>query len=139
MEHNKTSSFTTQKGRNQDAQDHRFRTNLFFVPIQGMSKNQVSDLLSKSKIYIDFETIPEGSPAPRAAMAGCCVITGFKAPRATLKTFNPRIYQIKRQPPDYIKIESLAYDILENFDEHNKHFEEYRTSIRSEPMILNSR
>lgn len=141
MEHNKKNIivYNPKKGVTKTRKIIDSNPNLFFVPIQGMSKNQVSDLLSKSKIYIDFGNHPGKDRLPReAAMAGCCVITGIQGAAGNAEDVPiPRIYKLNDNHLDYVsKFESLAYDILENFDEHSKHFEEYRTSIRSEPMIF---
>lgn len=113
--------------------------NLSFVPIHGMSKNQVSEIFLKSKIYIDFGNHPGKDRLPReAAMAGCCVITGIQGAAGNTEDVPiPQLYKLKDNHPDYVsKFESLAHEIFENFEEHSKHFEEYRNSIRSEPTIF---
>jgi len=50
--------------------------NIKFSPIIDMSRDQIIDLLGKSKIYIDFGNHPGKDRIPReAAILGCCVIT----------------------------------------------------------------
>lgn len=51
--------------------------NLDFVPIENMTRQEVIDLLKKSKVYIDFGFHPGKDRIPReAAILKCCVITG---------------------------------------------------------------
>ena len=49
-----------------------------FAPIENLNRRQVSSLLRKGKVYIDFGNHPGKEHIPReAAISGCCVITGF--------------------------------------------------------------
>ena len=51
--------------------------NIKFIPIENMTREEVSELLSKAKVYIDFGNHPGKDRIPReAAISGCCVITG---------------------------------------------------------------
>lgn len=51
--------------------------NIKFVPIENMTRDEVSKLLSSAKVYIDFGNHPGKDRIPReAAISGCCVITG---------------------------------------------------------------
>jgi len=51
--------------------------NIKFIPIENMTRDEVSNLLLKAKVYIDFGNHPGKDRIPReAAISGCCVITG---------------------------------------------------------------
>lgn len=51
--------------------------NIKFVPIENMTRDEVANLLSVAKVYIDFGNHPGKDRIPReAAISGCCVITG---------------------------------------------------------------
>jgi len=113
--------------------------NLSFVPIHGMTKTQVSDLLSQAKIYIDFGNHPGKDRLPReAAMAGCCVITGTHGAAENAEDIPiPRKYKLNDKNPGFAsEFKDLAHDIIQNFEEHSQHFEDYRASIRSEPTTF---
>lgn len=132
-------AYNPRKGLRRTHRAIESNTDLSFVPIQGMTKTQVSDLLSRAKIYIDFGNHPGKDRLPReAAMAGCCVITGIQGAAGNTEDIPiPRRYKLNDNNHDYVsEFRSLAHNILENFDEHSKHFDEYRASIRSEPMIF---
>ena len=48
-----------------------------FVPIENMTREEVANLLSNGKVYIDFGNHPGKDRIPReAAVSGCCIITG---------------------------------------------------------------
>ena len=48
-----------------------------WIPIEKMSFQEVADLMSKSRVYIDFGNHPGKDRIPReAAICGCCVVTG---------------------------------------------------------------
>lgn len=50
-----------------------------WVAIHGMTEDHVAQVMSASKVYVDFGTHPGMDRMPReAAMAGCCVITGMR-------------------------------------------------------------
>lgn len=112
---------------------------LTFVPIHGMTKAQVSDLLSKAKIYIDFGNHPGKDRLPReAAMAGCCVITGIQGAAGNTEDVPiPQRYKLNDNSLGYLsEFGPLAHSILTNFEEHSRNFDDYRASIRAEPMLF---
>lgn len=107
-----------------------------FVPIEDMTEQEVSDLLSTAKVYIDFGAHPGKDRLPReAAMAGCCVITGRRGSAG-----NPvdipilKKYKIPEDAPDFFqRFEPLADFILANYQLASADFDAYRERIRHEP------
>ena len=52
---------------------------LKWIPIKNMTTKQVKELLSSSRVYVDFGNHPGKDRFPReAVISGCCVITGKK-------------------------------------------------------------
>jgi hypothetical protein len=50
---------------------------LQWVPIAGLSRDEVAEIMAYSKVYVDFGGHPGRCRLPREALAaGCCVITG---------------------------------------------------------------
>lgn len=48
-----------------------------FVPLKGLDREQLRELLETSKLYIDFGHFPGKDRLPREAVSnGCCIITG---------------------------------------------------------------
>ncbi|HOV15574.1 MAG TPA: hypothetical protein PK771_14905, partial [Spirochaetota bacterium] len=50
-----------------------------WIPLINLKRNEMSNLLLKAKVYIDFGEHPGKDRIPReSAISGCCVITGLK-------------------------------------------------------------
>ena len=48
-----------------------------FIPLRGLSREQLNDLFFKAKIYIDFGKFPGKDRLFReAALNNCCILTG---------------------------------------------------------------
>ena len=59
-----------------------------FIPLINCTREQLSALFSKSKIYIDFGNHPGKDRMPReAALNNCCIIVGKNGAANFLKTF----------------------------------------------------
>lgn len=110
-----------------------------FVPIKGMTKAQVNELLSTAKIYIDFGLHPGKDRLPReAAMAGCCIITGLSGSAGNNEDITiPGKYKLNDNNRSFIKeFGLLAKSIFSDFEEHSNQFEKYRNLIREEPSLF---
>lgn len=108
---------------------------LQWLPIEGLTREGVIELLSRCKVYIDFGNHPGKDRIPReAALCKCIVITGM---RGAAKYFEdvpiPQKYKIneKRKSACSDAI-ALIKDALENYDSCIGDFEPYRNSIASE-------
>lgn len=54
-----------------------FAPDLDFVPLKGLSQDQLIEKYTTSKLYVDFGPFPGAERIPKeAALFGCCVITG---------------------------------------------------------------
>ena len=108
-----------------------------FVPIENMTQIQVSELLGRAKIYVDFGHHPGKDRIPReAAMAGCCIITGQRgAARYHEDVPIPNKYKLDDSREEYVnEFGELVDQVFSNFNSHAKDFDEYRTHILEEPM-----
>lgn len=105
-----------------------------FVPIVNMTREQVVDLLSESKLYIDLGPHPGKDRIPReAASLGCCVITnrmGSAGNDVDLPIPEDCKYGLNRRELD--RIPTKIKEIFRNFPEEHRRFEIYRTVIRNE-------
>jgi hypothetical protein len=105
-----------------------------FVPLINLTNEQVKDLLSHSKVYIDFGEHPGKDRFPReAAISGCCVITGKRGAARYQKDVpindEFKFLDVDENISDIVdKIE----DCLENYDKNIVKFERYRKMIRNE-------
>ncbi|EKO3767285.1 hypothetical protein P0F26_002971 [Vibrio metschnikovii] len=111
-----------------------------FVPIQNMTSDQVAELLSESKIYIDFGNHPGKDRIPReAAMAGCIVITGIKgSARNSVDIPVDRKYKVDESSEYLIaNVSNLIRDSFNNYDFFSKDFDVYRDKIVREEHDFN--
>lgn len=110
-----------------------------FIPIQGMSADEVRSLLETSKVYIDFGTHPGKDRFPReAAMAGCCIITGVQGSAANPEDI-PILgkYKLDDNSDQFLcEFRPLIDKIFTDFENCTKEFENYRRIIRREPEIF---
>lgn len=105
-----------------------------WVAIQNMTKEQMVELLQKSKLYIDFGEHPGKDRLPReAAISGCCIITGRRG--AAGNPFDLCInddYKIDEKEHGLEDIVIKIKEVLKNYDILRKDFEEYRNTIKNE-------
>lgn len=106
-----------------------------FIPIANISPDEVSELLSRAKIYIDFGHHPGKDRMPReAAIAKCCVITGRKGSARYYQDL-PILdkYKLKDYDDSYVKsFGELINNIYSDYCIHISDFEEYRRKISEE-------
>lgn len=105
-----------------------------FVPIQGMSNEQVCELLSRSKVYIDFGNHPGKDRFPREArMMNCCIITGKNG---SAKFYEDVCiadkYKFDAKRCNLTKISDVIKDCIKNYDENIVNFDDYKNIIKSE-------
>ncbi len=108
--------------------------NIKFVPLINLSNDEVSVLLKKSKVYIDFGEHPGKDRFPREAVAsGCCIITGKKGAAKNSKDIPiPRQYKFADNEKNIPLIINKIGDCLMNYETNNKKFSEYRDMIKGE-------
>lgn len=105
-----------------------------FIPLKGLSRKELQELLGKSKLYIDFGHFPGKDRLPREAVVnGCCIITGKNGAsyfyedvpigsRYKFDTKNSNIPQIA---------ECIEY-VLNNYDKCKVDFDDYRKIVLAE-------
>ncbi len=106
-----------------------------FIPIKGLTREEVISLLKKAKVYIDFGNHPGKDRIPReAAILGCCVITGKKGSAKYFEDIPiPDKYKIEDKMENIPIIVERIKDIFENFEERYNDFNFYRKKIKKEP------
>ena len=109
-----------------------------FVPIQNMTRNEVRDILRKSKVYIDFGNHPGKDRIPReAALSMNCIVTGKRGAAANPVDIPiPERYKISGENISLNKIRLLLQNIMSNYDKYVKDFEIYRNIIKREESVF---
>ena len=103
-----------------------------FIPLQGLSRTRLINLMRQSKLYIDFGDHPGKDRMPReAAMCGCCVITSRNGSAAYSEDVGlPDYYKIERGEANISKIADRIREVLRLYPVDD--FAEYREQIKGE-------
>ncbi|SKA87538.1 hypothetical protein SAMN05428976_11014 [Clostridium sp. USBA 49] len=101
-------------------------------PIVNMKRDEVINLLRKSKVYIDFGNHPGKDRIPReAAICGCCVITGKKG---SARFYNDvpidDSFKFEDSPSNLEKIIYKIKECFSNYQEETRKFDKYREIIK---------
>lgn len=111
-----------------------------WMPIVGMSPEEIIKNMSESRVYIDFGDHPGKDRMPReAAIRGCCIVTGRNG-SASYPEDVPIMgqYKFERKEENIPRICARIGQILENYDACIADFEHYRTVIRGEKTKFES-
>lgn len=106
-----------------------------FIPVTGMKRAQIVDLMRKSMVWIDFGGFPGKDKLPREAGAcGMCLITGSQGSARYHKDLAiPDSYKLDNLNfADLGVIAGLIRYVIANFDEVQKLFTGYRDRLRQE-------
>lgn len=105
-----------------------------FVPIENMTRDEVANLLSTAKVYIDFGNHPGKDRIPReAAISGCCVITG-KDGSAKFHEDVPidEEFKFTSTVKNIPLIVEKIKDCFGNYEFESKKFDNYKELIKNE-------
>lgn len=105
------------------------------MPIKGYSREGVRDLLSRSKVYIDFGNHPGKDRIPREAAAmGACVIVNRRGSAGNFQDVPlSDAYKVDDQSPGFAQDAATKIQaVLGNFEFHSQQFNAYRGIIAEE-------
>lgn len=105
-----------------------------FVPIQNMTRQEVVDLMCRSKVYVDFGSHPGKDRMPReAALCGCCIFTSFLG-SANFYDDVPLSsdFKFERTKKNIPAVIEKIKGVFSNYEEERKQFDAYREFIKSE-------
>ena len=113
--------------------------NYNFVPIEKMNIEQVKELLSKAKVYIDFGNHPGKDRLPReAAIMKCCVICGTRG--SAINEIDIPIeskYKINVNQYNWFNdAKKIILDCLNNYEKNILNFDGYRLIISEEKRLF---
>lgn len=126
--------FNPAKGKRFTSKLIRRSEGITYVPLVGMSNEEVRDTLRKAKVYIDFGNHPGKDRFPReAASMGCCVITNKKG--SALNDEDVHIdaqFKFDQKRKNIPAIVGTIKRCIVSYDQAIPLFEEYRSRIRKE-------
>ncbi|WP_413587448.1 hypothetical protein [Bdellovibrio sp. HCB274] len=105
-----------------------------FVALEKLTPEQVSNLLSKGMVYIDFGNHPGKDRFPReAAISGACIIVGMKGSAKYYEDVPiPAEYKFQDEDGVEANIINKIRECFEQFEVKTKDFDHYRNIIRAE-------
>lgn len=105
-----------------------------FLPIINMTREEVVDLLNSSMVYIDFGYHPGKDRIPReAAILGNCIITSLKGSANNHLDINiSERYKFKDNNSELSNIVLTIEECLDDYIQRSHDFDEYRRSILKE-------
>lgn len=110
----------------------RKNPDIHFEPIRNMTREEVQNLLKKSKVYIDFGNHPGKDRIPREArMQGCVVITGRNGSAKYLEDV-PVEEKFERKTKNISAISNLIRKIFSEYDFYNQKQMNYTETICKE-------
>lgn len=109
-----------------------------FIALQGMTPDQISDLMTRAKIYMDFGEFPGPERIPREAVTmGCNIITGRRGSAANdidIPIPNEMKFEDKEENiPDILE---KINDMLNNYDKYYPYYDKYRIKVKNQVSLL---
>jgi len=117
-----------------------FCPDIKFIPIQNMTPEEVNNILSRAKLYIDFGRHPGKDRIPREAVLNkCCIITNMMGSAGNdIDLPIPRDYKFMRIDYNSLKkIRNLIEKVFSDYDFENIKFNRYRDLIEKEKTEFN--
>ena len=109
------------------------------VPLTGMTRGEICDLLGRAKVYIDFGSHPGKDRIPREAAAlGACVLTNRRGSAAnSIDLPLPDELKIDDHNPEFATIAAeKIHQLMDDYEFHAAQLDAYRHSIALEPAAF---
>lgn len=105
-----------------------------WCPLQGFSVSQMQQVMSSSKLYVDFGSHPGKDRIPReAAICGCCVITGRRgSAKNDIDVPIPEKYKFEEKDNPIQAVHECITTVMNNFEAASHDFDNYRDIIMHE-------
>ena len=130
--------YNPKKGRRFTRQLIKSCRDIKFIPIINMNNEQVIEIMSEAKVYIDFGNHPGKDRMPReAAMLKCCIITGKKGSAKYYEDVSiPDEFKFSDCKKSFKNIREKIYTVFEDYENETKKFDFYREKIKNEKPLF---
>lgn len=110
-----------------------------FKPIQNMTPDQITELMARSKIYIDFGNFPGPERIPREAVTmGCNIITSKNGAAANdIDVPIPHELKYEDKEENIPEIIERLKDMLDNYEKYYHFYDVYREKVVKQIELLN--
>lgn len=115
-------------------------TNIDFVPIQNMSRDEVRESLRQAKVYVDFGYFPGPERMPREAAALQCNIVTSKVGSAAndIDVPIPSRYKMELKQSQIKSVADKILDMIYEYEEYVDDFEAYREKVRNQILYFHN-
>ena len=105
-----------------------------WIPLTGMSREEMRDTLRKTKLHIDFGYFPGRDKIPREALiSGVCLLTGRDGTSEFKEDLGiPERYKLHNHEMQPEKVVALIHHLMNNYDEVFGEFASFRTFVMNE-------
>ena len=112
--------------------------NVKFIPLKGLTRIQLKELLETSKLYIDFGNFPGKDRLPReAVLNGCCIITGREGASYFYEDVPIRaFYKFDVKESNLAVITQRILYVLNHYEQCVKDFDEYKLRVSREQNLF---
>lgn len=102
-----------------------------FVPLKGMTPNQIAEYMSRARVYMDFGTFPGPERIPREAVTmGCNIITSQNGAAANeIDVPIPEQLKFADREDNIPCILDVLQDMLNNYDGYYHNYDAYRKKV----------
>lgn len=103
-------------------------------PLEGMSREEIRDLLRKTKLHIDFGYFPGRDKIPREALvSGCCLITGREGTAGFKDDLDiPNKYKLFENEITIENVTTKIKNVMDDFDNVQQDFVPFRNFVLME-------
>lgn len=105
-----------------------------WIPLKGMTREEMRDLLRKTKLHVDFGYFPGRDKIPREALvSGCCLLTGRGGTAEFAEDLGiPNKYKLHPNEQKQEIIIPLIVQIMTDFEEVRDEFMPFREFVMTE-------
>lgn len=105
-----------------------------WIPLQGMTREEMRTILRKTKLHVDFGYFPGRDKIPREALvSGCCLLTGRGGTAEFKEDLGiPEKYKLHSNNQTIEIIEPLIEHIMKNFEGAREEFLPFREFVMTE-------
>lgn len=105
-----------------------------WVPLQGMTRVEMRDLLRKTKLHVDFGYFPGRDKIPREALvSGCCLLTGRDGTSGFKEDLGiPEKYKLHQNEITVENVSEKIIQIMEHFETVRQDFLPFREFVMTE-------
>ncbi len=113
-------------------------SNYTWVPIINMNYSQISELMNRAKIYVDFGNHPGRDKIPREAVAaGLCIVTGIHGSAFYYGDIPiSDEYKFDQENFDDIRFKVVIDRLLENYSVEREKFQIYRNMVSDSEFLF---